>query len=74
MCLAIPMQIKTIDGVNAVVNAGGVEKGIRVDLVPHARTGDYVLVHAGFAIAVVDEAEAKQTIDYLMLLSAEQEA
>ena len=69
MCLAIPMQIKTIEGINAVVNAGGVEKGIRVDLVPHARVGDFVLVHAGFAIAIVDEEEANRTLEYMRFLA-----
>ena len=65
MCLAVPGQIIEIEGTKAKVDFGGVTRDADVTLVPDASTGDYVLVHAGFAIAVVDEAEAATTIEML---------
>ena len=62
MCLAIPMKITEIDGVTAIVNVGGVSRKARVDLLPELRVDDYVLVHAGLAIAKVDAAEAEETL------------
>lgn len=65
MCLAIPGRIVTISGDEpmmrfAQVDFGGVGKQINLAYVPHARIGDYVLVHVGFALTVIDEAEAEQ--------------
>lgn len=62
MCLAIPMKIMEIDGASAVVDAGGVSRKARVDLLPDLRVGDYVLMHAGLAIAKVDADEAEETL------------
>ncbi len=62
MCLAIPTLIKSIDGQNAQVEIGGVERRISLALTPEARVGDYVIVHAGFAIGVLDEQEAQETL------------
>lgn len=62
MCLAIPTLIKSIDGQNAQVEIGGVERRISLALTPEARVGDYVIVHAGFAIGVIDEQEAQETL------------
>ncbi len=62
MCLAIPMKIMQIDGASAVVDAGGVSRKARVDLLPDLQVGDYVLVHAGLAIAKVDAEEAEETL------------
>ena len=57
MCLAIPAQITQLDeGGLATVDILGVTRSISVDLTPQAGVGDYVLVHAGFAIVVVDPA------------------
>lgn len=66
MCLAIPMQIVRIedDGM-AHVSAMGAERDIALDLTPQAQEGDYVLVHAGFAIEVVDEQYAQETLDLI---------
>lgn len=66
MCLAIPAKITKIedDGL-ATVDILGVTRSISVDLTPQAQTGDYVLVHAGFAIEVVDEQYAQETIDLI---------
>lgn len=64
MCLAIPAQITQLDeGGLATVDILGVTRSISVDLTPQAGVGDYVLVHAGFAIEVVDPAYAEETLD-----------
>ncbi len=62
MCLAIPMRIVRIEGSSAIVNAEGVTRRIRVDLLNNLAVGDYVLVHAGMAIAKVNEEEAQATL------------
>ncbi len=69
MCLAIPAQIKSIDGFEAEVEIGGVGRTISVMLTPDARVGDYVYVHTGFAISVVDEAEALESLRLLQELA-----
>ena len=64
MCLAIPAQITELDeGHLATVDILGVTRTISIDLTPQAQPGDYVLVHAGFAIEVVDEQYAQETLD-----------
>lgn len=65
MCLAIPTRIIEIKGTNAVVEFGGVRKEIGLQLVPDAEVGDYVLLHAGFAIQKMDEGEARETLKLL---------
>ena len=70
MCLAIPGKILSIEGADPVlrcgrVDFGGVFKQINLAYVPEARIGDYVLVHVGFAISIVDEQEAHQVFEYL---------
>jgi hydrogenase expression/formation protein HypC len=62
MCLAIPVQIKSIEGSEAEVEFGGIAQKISVFLTPEAEVGDYVLLHTGYAIAVVDEEEAQETL------------
>ena len=52
MCLAIPGSIVTIEGTNATIDMLGVQRRISISLTPQAQVGDYVLVHAGFAIEV----------------------
>jgi hydrogenase expression/formation protein HypC len=65
MCLAIPTLIKSIDGTTARAEIGGVERSISLALTPEARVGDYVLLHTGFAIGVIDEEEAQETLQLL---------
>ena len=65
MCLALPMRITAVDGVMATIVAEGLEQRCSVMLVPQAEVGDYVLVHAGFAINLVDEVEAEETYELL---------
>ena len=69
MCLALPMRITAIDGTLATIAAAGLEQRASLMLVPEAEVGDYVLVHAGFAISVIDEAEAKETLELLREIS-----
>ncbi len=66
MCLAIPAKIAELDEDGlATVDILGVSREISVDLTPQAKVGDYVLVHAGFAIEIVDEDFAQETIDLI---------
>ena len=66
MCLAIPMKISQLDDNRlATVDVLGVTRQISLDLTPQAQVGDYVLVHAGFAIEVVDEQFAQETIELI---------
>ncbi len=66
MCLAIPMKIASLNEDRmATVDVLGVTREISLDLTPHAQVGDYVLVHAGFAIEVVDERYAQETLDLI---------
>jgi len=64
MCLAIPAKILEIKGKEAVADFGGVRRSVRIDLVS-AKAGDYVIVHAGYAIETLDEKEAKETLKLL---------
>ncbi len=68
MCLAVPGQIKNIDGEDpltrmAKVSFGGILKEVSLAYVPEAQVGEYVIVHAGFALSVLDEAEAQQVFE-----------
>lgn len=70
MCLAVPMQITEIkDGGMARVEAMGATRDIAIDLTPDAQVGDYVLVHAGFAIEVVDEQYAAETLELIQQMA-----
>ena len=69
MCLAIPAKIISIDGMNAEVEIGGVGRTISLWLLPEAGVGNYVYLHAGFAISVVDEAEALESLRLLRELA-----
>jgi len=62
MCVAVPMQIKKIDGERGVVDIGGVEREVGLQLIKDVKVGDYVIVHAGFAIQRLDEEIAKETL------------
>jgi len=75
MCLAIPGRIKSIEpfkeGVMSMgkVELGGIVKEINLQLVPDAKENDYVLVHVGVAISIVDEAEAKSSLEFLQQMN-----
>jgi hydrogenase expression/formation protein HypC len=65
MCIAIPMMLTEIHGQQGTVEEGGVRHRISLALLEHAEVGHYVLVHAGFAISVLDPEEARETLDLL---------
>ncbi len=77
MCLAIPMRITATDGAAATIEADGLVQTTSLMLVPDARVGDFVLVHAGFAIAVLesdDAAERLALFDEIVAMGADDEA
>jgi len=65
MCLAVPAKILSIDGSQAEAEFGSVHRVISVQLLPEAKVGEYVLVHTGFAISIVDAEEAEITLNLL---------
>jgi hydrogenase expression/formation protein HypC len=69
MCLAIPVKIVSIHGTTARAAMAGVSRSIDIRLVPAVKRGDYVLVHAGFAIEKIDPKEAKKTLRTIKSIS-----
>ncbi len=70
MCLAVPGKLLSIAGDDPLartgkVSFGGILKEVNLTCVPEAKIGDYVIVHAGLAISVLDEEEAARTLEYL---------
>jgi hydrogenase expression/formation protein HypC len=75
MCLAIPMRVIEVDGLRGRVEASGVCHEVRFDLVGDIRVGEFVLIHAGYAIQVMDEAAAAEQLALLeSILSADEDA
>jgi len=70
MCVAIPARVKSIEGPTAIVEVGGVSRKVSLQFTPEVHRGDYVLVHAGFSIQVVDEEEARETLKLFEELGA----
>ena len=63
MCLAVPMEVVKVEGNKAWVSAGGTKREVRLDTVDEMpEVGDYLIVHAGFALRRIDEQEAKESI------------
>jgi hydrogenase expression/formation protein HypC len=63
MCLAIPaLVVERLEADEAIIDAGGIEKRVSLALVPEAAVGDYVIVHAGYAISCLDADEALRTL------------
>ena len=65
MCLAIPALIKSIKGTQADVDIDGVGREVSIQLTPDAKVGDYVLLHTGYTISIIDAAEAEETLKLL---------
>jgi hydrogenase expression/formation protein HypC len=69
MCLAVPGKVVEIHGEDMLrsgaVSFGGIVKNVNLAYVPEAMVGDYVIVHVGFAISIIDEAEAMSTFKFL---------
>lgn len=75
MCLAVPGRIESIAGSDPLLRTGrvsfeGVSREVNLACVPEARVGDYVLVHVGMALSVVDEAEAKKIFETLKVIDS----
>lgn len=70
MCLAVPVRIISIDGDEAEAEIAGLRRRISIALTPEAKVGDYVLLHTGYAIGVIDEAEAEETLKLLEEIAA----
>jgi hydrogenase expression/formation protein HypC len=73
MCLAIPALIKSVDGSLSDVDMGGIETRVSIVLTPEAKAGDYVIVHAGFALRVMTADEAMETFQLLEMIAGEDE-
>lgn len=65
MCLGIPMRLIAVDGHTGTVETGGVRRAVRLDLTPKVSVGEYVIVHAGYAIQTLDEQAATETLALL---------
>ena len=63
MCLAIPVKIMSVEGSSGIGEVGGVERKIDLTFIEEPRVGEYVLLHAGFAIQKINEEEARQSLD-----------
>lgn len=76
MCLAVPMKVVEINDNTARVEIGGTQRTIGLDIIdPKPKIGDYVIVHAGFAINIIDENEAQVILnDFRQMLGDEFEA
>ena len=74
MCLAIPSRIVRIDNGMAVIDVDGVRREVSLLLLEDARVGDWVIVHAGFAIQTIDEEAARETLQILRDTAAAVEA
>ncbi len=68
MCLAIPALVKSINGRQAEVEVGGVGRKVSIWLTPEVKVGSYVLLHTGYAINIINEAEAEETLRLLQEL------
>ena len=62
MCLGIPMRVKKINKEFAEVESGRLTRNINIQMLTHVKVGDYVIVHAGFAIEIVNPKRAKETL------------
>ena len=79
MCLAVPGKIISIDRkesylTTAKISFGGIVKQVSLAYVPEARVGDYAIVHAGFALSIVDPTEAELTLNYLQQIEKKPQA
>lgn len=77
MCLAVPGRVLSIEGKDELTRQGRVEFGGLVKMInlayaPEVAVGDFVLVHAGFAIAIIDAEEARKTLEYLAEMEPEE--
>lgn len=70
MCLAVPGRVERIEGRKGVVDFEGAKRKVDISLIENCTVGDFVIVHAGFAIEKMDEEDANQTLELLRQLQA----
>ncbi len=68
MCLAVPMRLLELHGQSGILEIGGVRKEVVLTLTPEAKVGDWLVVHAGYALEILDEQEAENTFALLRSL------
>lgn len=68
MCLAVPMRLLELHGQSGILAIGGVRKEVMLTLTPEAKVGDWLVVHAGYALEILDEQEAENTVALLRSL------
>jgi hydrogenase expression/formation protein HypC len=73
MCLAVPVKIICMAGGYADTEIAGVRRTVSIAMTPEAKVGDYVLLHTGYAIAVIDEAEAEENLRILQEIASPSE-
>ena len=66
MCLAIPARVTSIDGLYAEVEVGGVGRRVSIQLTPEVQVDEYVLLHTGYAISIIDAEEAEETMKLIL--------
>ena len=65
MCLAIPLKLIEITDDFGMIESGGIKRKVNLSLVENAKPGDFVVVHAGFAITIMDQEEGEKTLDLI---------
>ncbi len=74
MCLAVPLKLIEIKEDMGIIEIGGLKRPVNLSLVENPKLGDHVIVHAGFAISIMDQKEAKKTLSLIKeLLEIEEE-
>jgi len=74
MCLAVPMRLTRREGPVGWAEVQGISREVRLDLVPEVQPGDWLIVHAGYAIEVLDEEEARESLEMALLAAGDPEA
>ena len=65
MCLAIPLKLIEINADTGTIESGGIKRKVNLSLVENPKPGDFVVVHAGFAITIMDQEEGEKTLDLI---------
>ncbi len=65
MCLALPMKLTAINGSVGLVELGGIKREVGLELLDQVQLGDYLLIHAGYAIEILDAGEAELTLKFI---------
>jgi hydrogenase expression/formation protein HypC len=74
MCLAVPLRLVSVNGTDAIGEVGGIQREVSIMMTPDVKVGDYVIVHAGFAIQVLDQKEAEENLELLRQIGETAEA